>query len=103
MYPLLLLLIIVVILFVKELVKKDQFKKTSKLLSAIGSFAVVWGFLGQILGLMAAFDAIQAAADISPAIMAEGLQVSFYAPIFGVVVFLIAKLEVIVLTWMQKN
>lgn len=103
MYPLLVMLILAVLLFVRELVKKDQFNKTSKLLSSIGSFAVVWGFLGQILGLMAAFDAIRAAADISPAIMAEGLQISFYAPIFGVVVFLIAKLEVIILTWIQKN
>lgn len=102
MYPLLVLLIVAVILFVKELVKNDQLKKTVKLLSALGSFAVVWGFLGQILGLMAAFEAISMAGDVSPSILAEGLRVSFYAPIFGMVVFLIAKLEVIILTAREK-
>ena len=102
MYPLVLLLILVLVLFVKELVKKGTVKKSIDLISSLSLFAIVWGFLGQIIGLIMAFDAIQAAGDISPAILAGGLKVSSLAPAFGMLVFLIGRLEIIVLTWMQK-
>ena len=103
MYPLLLLLILVLVLFVKELVKKGNSDKTINLISSLCLFAIVWGFLGQIIGLIMAFDAIQAAGDISPAVLAAGLKVSFLAPVFGMMVFLIGRLGIIVLTWMQKE
>jgi predicted permease len=102
MYPLLLLLILVMVLFVKELVRKGNTAKTINLISSLSLFAIVWGFLGQIIGLISAFDAIQAAGDISPAILAGGLKVSSLAPAFGMLVFLIGRLGIIILTWIHK-
>ena len=102
MYPLLLLLILVLVLFVKELVRKGNAAKTIKLISSLSLFAIVWGFLGQIIGLISAFDAIQAGMDISPVILAGGLKVSFLSPVFGMFVFLIGRLVIIVLTWIHK-
>lgn len=102
MYPLVLMLLLIVILFVKELIKKGNFKKVKSLIASISLFAIVWGFLGQIIGLMSAFDAIQAAGDISLGILAAGLKISFYAPAFGMLIFLVGRLGIIILTWMKK-
>ncbi|MBL4939323.1 MAG: MotA/TolQ/ExbB proton channel family protein [Lutibacter sp.] len=102
MYPLVLMLLLIVILFVKELIKKGSFKKVKSLIASISLFAIVWGFLGQIIGLMSAFDAIQAAGDISLGILAAGLKISFYAPAFGMLIFLVGRLGIIILTWMKK-
>jgi len=103
MYPLLLMLILILVLFIKELVKRGNAKKTTNLITSISLFAIVWGFLGQIIGLMSAFDAIQVAGDVSPSILAVGLKISFLAPIFGMVIFLIGRLEIIILTLFQKE
>ena len=103
MYPLFIILILLIILIVKGFLKKGNIDKTMSLIGSIGLFAVVWGFLGQIIGLIAAFDAIELAGDISPSVMAGGLKVSFLAPAFGLCIFLIARLGIIILTWMQKD
>ena len=101
MYPLLIMLLIVVALFIKELLKKGNHKKTVSLIASTSLFAIAWGFLGQIIGLMAAFDAIEAAGDISASVLAGGLKISFLAPIFGMLIFLIGRLELIILTWIH--
>ena len=48
--------------------------------------------LGQIIGLYAAFEAIEAAADISPAMLAGGLKVSLITTIYGLLIFVISLL-----------
>jgi len=60
------------------------------------------GFLGQILGLMFAFETIQDAGDISPTVLAAGLRISFIAPVFGILIFLISRLEIFVLTTLNR-
>lgn len=58
----------------------------------IGGFAFIWGILGQTLGLYQAFQAIEAAGDVSPALLAGGLKVSMIAPIYGLLLFVVAGL-----------
>jgi len=103
MYPLLFILILVIVLIVKGFLQKGNTKKTVSLISSITLFAVVWGFSGQMIGMISAFDSIEAVGDISPAVMAGGLKISFLAPLFGMVIFLIGRLGIIILTWMQKD
>lgn len=103
MYPLLLLLILILILIVKGFLKRGKLEKTTSLISSIALFAIVWGFLGQIIGLISAFDAIEAANEISPAVLAGGLKISALSPAFGMFVFLIGRLGIIILTWMQRD
>ncbi|MEN8126144.1 MAG: MotA/TolQ/ExbB proton channel family protein [Bacteroidota bacterium] len=103
MYTLLLILILVLILLVKGFLKKGNTEKTLSLIGSISLFAVVWGFLGQSLGLISAFDTIEEVGDISPAVLAGGLKISFLAPVFGLFIFLIGRLGIIILTWMQKD
>jgi len=58
----------------------------------IGGFASVWGILGQGLGIYQALYAIQMAADISPAIIFGGIMISMIAPLYGIIILLLASL-----------
>ena len=62
-----------------------------------GSVALAIGLLGQILGIVGALEAIRVAADVSPEIIMGGAIVSFYAPIWGFVVFIFSILFYFVL------
>ena len=49
------------------------------------------GFLGTVIGMVMAFDDIQAAGDISPTIVAGGMKVALITTIFGIIVALILQ------------
>lgn len=103
MYPLLLILILVLVLIVKGFLQKGNVEKTMSLIGSIALFAVVWGFLGQIIGMIEGFDSIEATGGVSPAVLAGGIKVSLLPPVFGLVIFLIGRLGIIVLTWLKKD
>jgi hypothetical protein len=103
MFPLLVLLIFILTICTIAIIKKKNVKRIISLINTVGVFAMVWGFLGQIIGFLGAFEAIEMAGDISPQVMAAGLRISFYAPIFGIIIFLISKIEIFILTWSQKE
>ncbi len=102
-YPTFAMLLICIALIIKALVKGDADGKIRKLISHISLFALVWGFLGQMVGLIGAFDTIEAVGNISPAILAAGLKIALLSPVFGMVVFLVARVGIIILTWVQKE
>ena len=65
------------------------------------------GFLGTVIGMIGAFDAIQAAGDISPIVVASGIKVALITTVAGLIVALIlqvffnyitAKIEGLVIT-----
>jgi len=102
MYTTLTLLIVIIALLVRDFLKPTTRNKTITLVSSISLFALVWGFLGQMIGLITAFDAIEAAGDISPAMLAGGLKIAILSPLFGMVVFLIARIGIIILNLLKK-
>jgi hypothetical protein len=102
MYPLLILLIICVALIIKAFVKGDPDDRTRKLVGSISLFALVWGFLGHLIGLIGAMDAISIANDISNGVLAAGLKIGLLSPTFGMVVFLIARAGMIGLQLKKK-
>lgn len=61
-------------------------------LKSLGLFTMIMGILGQLIGLFSAFKAIEAAMDISPAIMAGGLKVSLITTLYGILIYLISIL-----------
>ncbi len=103
MFPILFLLIIILVLIVKGFINKDNNSKTISLISSIGWFTLIWGILGQTIGLIGAFDAIQANGNVSMGIMAGGLKISLLTTLFGSLTFLVARLGIIILIWMQKE
>ncbi|MDR0971590.1 MAG: MotA/TolQ/ExbB proton channel family protein [Bacteroidales bacterium] len=65
------------------------------------------GFLGTVVGMVQAFDAIEKAGDISPTVVAGGMKVALITTIFGLIValilqvcynYLLSKIESIVTT-----
>ena len=102
MLPILFLLILIIILIVKGLIEKNK-SKTISLISSIGLFTVAWGIFGQTIGLIQAFDAIQVAGDMSMSLVAGGLKISLLTTIFGVFTFLVSRLGIIILIWLQKE
>lgn len=71
--------------------KQVDFKLLDLILMA-GSLAAAIGIFSQIVGIVQALEAIRAAADISPQIVMGGAIVSFYAPIWGFLVFIVSLL-----------
>ncbi len=49
------------------------------------------GFLGTVVGMIQAFDAIAAAGDISPTIVASGMMVALLTTVFGLIVAMILQ------------
>jgi biopolymer transport protein ExbB len=50
------------------------------------------GFLGTVIGMIMAFDKIQAAGDISPTVVAGGMKVALITTVFGLIVALILQI-----------
>ena len=48
--------------------------------------APMFGFLGTVIGMVLAFDAIAAAGDISPTLVATGIMVALLTTVFGLIV-----------------
>ena len=64
-------------------------------LSWIGLFialAPMLGFMGTVVGMIAAFDAIQAAGDISPTLVAGGIKVALLTTLMGLIAAVILQL-----------
>ncbi|NOQ25720.1 MAG: MotA/TolQ/ExbB proton channel family protein [Bacteroidales bacterium] len=102
-YPILLLLLVIVALFVKALLKEKDFSKTISLIKSLSWFTIAWGFLGRTFGLIDAFDNVEAAGELTPSLLAEGLKMALLNPLFAIVVFLIARVGIIALIIMQKK
>ena len=55
------------------------------------AFAPMLGFLGTVIGMVQAFDAIEAAGDISPTLVARGIKVALLTTVFGLIVAIILQ------------
>lgn len=86
-------------------VKKDleRSNKMVSLASDASLLGLVIGFLGSIIGMITAFDAIEAIGEISTAKMAGGLKVAFLTTVFGAVTFILPRIGIIVLKYMKKS
>jgi len=69
------------------------------------ALAPMLGFLGTVVGMVQAFDDIEAAGDISPTVVAGGMKVALLTTVFGLIVaiilqiiynYLVSKVEAIV-------
>jgi len=56
------------------------------------ALAPMLGFMGTVIGMISAFDSIQAAGDISPTVVAGGIKVALLTTVFGLVVAIILQI-----------
>jgi len=59
---------------------------------SVGLFTMITGILGQLIGLLDAFKAIESVGDISPAMLAGGLKVSMITTLYGILIYLVSIL-----------
>ena len=80
-------------------IKKSQSKSQKMLSLTVDSslLGLVIGFLGSVLGLISAFDSIEAFGSPSPEIFAGGLKVSLLTATFGLFSFVVARLGILIL------
>ncbi|NPD86796.1 hypothetical protein HNS38_18685 [Lentimicrobium sp. L6] len=57
---------------------------------SIGLFALIFGILGQLIGLYGAFSSMAEVTSISPDILYAGLKVSMITTLYGIFIYLIA-------------
>lgn len=82
---------------------KEKTEKMTRLASDVSILGLVIGFLGSIIGMISAFDAIGNIESVSAGIMAAGLKVSFLTTLFGSVTFILPRIGIIVLRSLQKS
>lgn len=56
------------------------------------ALAPMLGFLGTVIGMISAFDAIEVAGDISPTLVAGGIKIALITTVFGLIVGMILQI-----------
>jgi len=78
-------------------------KKMMRLLADAGLLGLVVGFLGSIIGMISAFDAIESIDNVSSNMIAGGLKVSFLTTVFGTFTFIVSRISLLILKGMHKK
>jgi flagellar motor component MotA len=81
---------------------KEVSKKILKYISDSGTLGLALGVMGAFLGLISAFDVLEASGAAEPAIIAGGLKVALLSPLFGLLTFSVSKLAILILRIIQK-
>lgn len=77
-------------------------KKMLKLISVSGSLGLAIGVMGAFIGLITAFDVVEASGGAEPAIIAGGLKVALLSPLFGLFTFSVSRLSILILRIILK-
>ncbi len=72
-------------------------KKMLKHISDSGTLGLALGVMGAFLGLITAFDVLEASGEAEPSIVAGGLKVALLSPLFGLFTFSVSKLAILIL------
>ena len=86
-------------------VQMGQLEKNVSWISLFIALAPMLGFMGTVLGMIDAFDKIEAAGDMQPSLVARGIKIALLTTVFGLIVaiilqvfynYIIAKIDSIV-------
>lgn len=89
--------------FIKLNKDKVASKKMLRLAADSSLLGLVIGFFASIIGLITAFDSIEAMGDPDPSVFAGGLKVSLLTATFGLFTFIIARIGILILKGLQKD
>jgi len=82
----------VIITTVYYLKSSDKNETSLNRIKSLGQFAMVFGILGQLIGLYDAFKFIEQAGSISPGMLAGGFKVSMITTLYGIIIYVISYL-----------
>jgi biopolymer transport protein ExbB len=69
-----------------------QLEKNVSWISLFIALAPMLGFMGTVIGMIQAFDKIEAAGDMQPSLVAGGIKVALLTTVFGLVVAIILQI-----------
>tara|TARA_B100000787_G_scaffold131716_1_gene100595 strand:- start:1117 stop:1908 length:792 start_codon:yes stop_codon:yes gene_type:complete len=73
-------------------VQMGQLEKNVSWVSLFIALAPMLGFMGTVIGMITAFDKIEAAGDMNPSLVAGGIKVALLTTVFGLVVAIILQI-----------
>jgi len=73
-------------------VENAKLEKGVSWISLFIALAPMLGFMGTVIGMIDAFDAIQAAGDINPSLVASGIKVALLTTVFGLITAIILQI-----------
>jgi len=73
-------------------VQMGQLEKNVSWISLFIALAPMLGFMGTVLGMIDAFDKIEAAGDMNPSLVAGGIKVALLTTVFGLIVAIILQI-----------
>ena len=73
-------------------VQMGLLEKNVSWISLFIALAPMWGFLGTVIGMIQAFDKIEAAGDMQPSLVAGGIKVALLTTVFGLIVAIILQI-----------
>ena len=69
-----------------------QLEKNVSWISLFIALAPMLGFMGTVIGMIRAFDKIEAAGDMQPSLVAGGIKVALLTTVFGLIVAIILQI-----------
>ncbi|NVK05464.1 MAG: MotA/TolQ/ExbB proton channel family protein [Flavobacteriia bacterium] len=73
-------------------VEQGKLERGVSWISLFIALAPMLGFMGTVIGMIQAFDAIEAAGDINPGLVAGGIKVALLTTVFGLIVAIILQI-----------
>ncbi|WP_100613481.1 MotA/TolQ/ExbB proton channel family protein [Confluentibacter citreus] len=73
-------------------VQMGQLEKNVSWISLFIALAPMLGFMGTVIGMIDAFDKIEAAGDMNPALVAGGIKIALLTTVFGLIVAIILQI-----------
>ena len=73
-------------------VQMGQLEKNVSWISLFIALAPMLGFMGTVLGMIDAFDRIEAAGDMQPSLVARGIKIALLTTVFGLIVAIILQI-----------
>ena len=80
---------------------EEKFKKMISLVSEMSLLGLVLGILASVIGMIEAFDKLEFNGDIAN--MGGGLKVTLLTMLFGALTFIISRIGMVILKWLQKS
>ena len=77
-------------------------KKMLKHISDSGTLGLALGVMGAFIGLITAFDVLEATGEANPSVIAGGLKVALLSTLFGLFTYSVSKFSILILRIVQK-
>jgi hypothetical protein len=81
----------------------NQSKKMLSLTVDSSLLGLVIGFFASVIGLITAFDSVEAMGDPDPSVFAGGLKVSLLTAVYGLFSFIIPRIGILILRGLHKE